>query len=67
MAVIVERTAAVGGDALAGAHMLLAVHKALVAFSREQLLAGTNERLLSRRVAARARSGFALLRRGLDI
>lgn len=67
LADIIGRTTAVGEDALAAAHMLLAVHKALVAYSREQLLAGTNEQLLSRRVAARARSGFALLRRGLAI
>jgi AcrR family transcriptional regulator len=67
LAGIIGRTTTAGGDALAAAHMLLAVHKALVAYSRAQLLAGTNEQLLSRRIAAKARSGFALLRRGLDI
>ena len=67
LAEIIGRTTSVGGDALAAAHVLLAVHKALVVYSREQLLTGAHEQLLSRRIAARARSGFALLRRGLDI
>lgn len=67
LAEIIGRTTAIGADALAAAHMLLGVHKALVIHSREQLLAGTDEKLLAQRVETRARSGFALLRRGLDI
>lgn len=67
LAEIIGRNTAIGADALAAAHMLLGVHKALVAYSREQLLVGADEKLLTRRIAARARSGFALLRRGLNI
>lgn len=67
LAGIVARTTAVDADALAAAHMLLGVHKALVTYAREQLLAGTDEKLLARRIAERTRSGYALLRQGLAI
>lgn len=56
-----------GFEAHATAHMLLGVHKALVAYTREQVLAGVQGPELARRVTATARKGFALLRNGLSI
>lgn len=67
LAEVIARTTPVHADAVAAAHILLGVHKSLVAYTREQILAGTDGATLSRRVAARTRSGYALLRRGLDI
>lgn len=67
LAGVIARTTRVRADAAAAAQMLLGVHRALVAYTREQVLAGTDPATLSRRVADRIRSGYALLRRGLDI
>ncbi|MFG1700963.1 TetR/AcrR family transcriptional regulator [Nonomuraea sp. NPDC049309] len=63
---VIARTTTLGEDAAAAAHLILAVHKSLVAYTREQVLAGATGQALAHRVAARTRSGYALLRRGLD-
>ena len=67
LAEVIARTTSIRADAAAAAHMLLGVHKALVAYTREQVRAGADVATLNRRVAARTRSGYALLRRGLII
>lgn len=66
LAEVIARTTTVRTDAVAAAHMLLGVHKSLVAYTREQILAGADGATLSRRVAERTRSGYALVRRGFD-
>jgi AcrR family transcriptional regulator len=66
LAEVIARTTSIGSDAVAAAQMLLGVHRSLVAYTREQVLAGTAGATLARRVAARTRSGYALLRTGLD-
>jgi hypothetical protein len=47
------------------ARALLGLHRVLLDFTREQVLAGVYGRLLGRRIAARARRGFAVLEKGL--
>ncbi len=66
LAEVIARTTTLGEDAATAAHLILGVHKTLVAYTREQVLAGTSGQALTHRVAARTRSGYALLRRGLD-
>jgi AcrR family transcriptional regulator len=67
LADVIARTTSIRADAAAAAHLVLGVHKSLVAYTREQVLAGTDGATLNRRVAARTRSGYSLLRRGLTI
>jgi AcrR family transcriptional regulator len=66
LAGVIARTTPLDDDATAAAQMILGVHKALIADTREQLLAGMSGEELARRVTARIRSGYALLRHGLD-
>lgn len=47
------------------ARALLGLHRVLLDFTREQVLAGVYGRLLGRRIAARAGRGFAVLEKGL--
>ncbi len=65
LAEVITRTTTLRVDAIAAAHMILGVHKSLVAYTREQAALGTSGEALAHRVAARTRSGYALLRRGL--
>lgn len=67
LAEVISGTTRLRADALAAAQLLLGVHKALVAYTREQVLAGTDGAALARRVVARTRSGYGLLRSGLDV
>jgi AcrR family transcriptional regulator len=48
------------------ASALIGVHRALLEYTRRQILAGTRNPLLSRRVRAEAKRALALLERGLD-
>lgn len=64
LAAVIARTAPLRADAAASAHMILGVHRSLVADTREQILAGTEPAALKRRVSRRTRSGCALLRQG---
>ncbi|WP_406674083.1 helix-turn-helix domain-containing protein [Nonomuraea sp. N2-4H] len=66
LAEVIARTTALGEHAATAAHLILGVHKSLVAYTREQVLAGATGQALADRVAARTRSGYALLRRGLS-
>ncbi len=50
---------------LVTAHALLGVHKVVLDYTREQVLAGAYGRLLDRRVAAQVRRGLAVLEEGL--
>src|SRR3954453_12584660 len=47
------------------ANALIGVHRALLEYTRRQILAGTRNPLLSRRVRAEAKQALALLERGL--
>jgi hypothetical protein len=58
LANVIARTTSVRADAVAAAHILLGVHKSLVAYTREQTFAGTDGATLRRRVAKRTRSGL---------
>jgi AcrR family transcriptional regulator len=65
LADVIVRTTKLRADAIAAAQMILGVHKSLVAYTREQLIAGIGGNTLARRVATSTRSGYSLLRRGL--
>lgn len=67
LATVIERTTELGADAAAAAHMILGVHRSLVAYTRELTRAGTAGRDLARRVDAATRSGYSLLREGVDV
>lgn len=67
LAEVIAATTSLRDDAAAAAQMILGVHRSLVAYTREQVLAGANGKTLARRTAARTRSGYALLRQGLDL
>ncbi|GAA1497782.1 TetR/AcrR family transcriptional regulator [Paeniglutamicibacter kerguelensis] len=66
LADVIARTTAAGQDAAAAAHMILGVHRSLVAFTRGQVRDGVAGDELARRVAERTRNGYALLRGGVD-
>jgi AcrR family transcriptional regulator len=66
LAEVIARTTSLRTDAAAAAQMLLGVHKTLVAYVREQLLADAGGEDLAHRVTERIRSSYALLRHGLD-
>ena len=65
LAAEIERTTPLREHAITAAQLILAVHRTLVAYTREQLVAGAGGPALARRVEARTRSGYALLRNGL--
>jgi hypothetical protein len=65
LAVAVARGGRPGVRELVTAHALLGVHRVLLDYTREQVLAGVSGRSLGRRVAERARQGFAVLEQGL--
>lgn len=65
LAEVIERTTDLGADSPAAAQLILGVHRSLVAHTREQVLAGVGGKALSRGVAERIRSGYAMVRSGV--
>lgn len=65
LAQVIAGDRAPGTQDRVAAYALVGVHRVILAYMREQVLAGVQGRLLTRRVTAEARRAFAVLEAGL--